>query len=91
MYLLHAAHFEIFSTHRIFFPPMVGRKLSRQRRFGIGKLLNRRAHPRIVTGCYMQGNLKISAPRLAFLQANSSLHFMYGWLLEFTHAMVLGA
>jgi hypothetical protein len=26
MYLLHAAYFEVFSTHRIFFSPMAGRK-----------------------------------------------------------------
>ncbi len=91
MHLFPAVHFEIFSTHRIFFPPMVGRKWSRQRRHEIGKMLTRRAHSRADTGCYMQGNLKISAPRLAFVQANSSLHFMYGWLLEFTHAKVLDA
>jgi hypothetical protein len=48
-------------------------------RLKIVKMLSRRAHSGPDTGCYMQGNLKIPAPRLAFLQANSSRHFVYGW------------
>jgi hypothetical protein len=72
-------HFEIFSTHRIFFPPMVGRKWAASSLREIEKLLSRGPQFRADTDCYMQGNLKISAPRLAFLQANSSRHFVYGW------------
>jgi hypothetical protein len=58
---------------------MAGRKWTTSVVREIGKLRSRRAQSRSDTDCYMQGNLKIPAPRLAFLQANSSRHFVYGW------------